>query len=485
MREPARLVLITVFDGLRWDFVRPDWTPNLWRLRGEGVWFSRSHCVFPAVTRVNASSMVTGSRPLRHGINANTIWRPDVERSRPLRTGDRADLLRLREVRGRLLAVPTLGEVLAAHGERLVVVGTGSAGAATLLGPQDEDPDNAVLHFSFSVPEDLNDTVAVRLGPWPVLPNDTPYEDVALARVRYGWQALTAVLAPRYRPSVCIFWCTVPDGPHHRYGLGDPRSVRSLREADQAFGEALTDLSTLYEALDIIVTADHGYVTVDGHVDVTAELNRAGSGFGDAEGAITCADGGGVALHLPNPDDAEPLARWLLAQAWISAVFSPAGRVPGTLSLEDAGNGGPDAPDLLLCLGWSDTVNAHNVPGRGWGAGGIAVGAGDHGGLSPWEMHNTLLMAGPSFRTGVEVDAPAGIVDVAPTVLQVLGIAAPAAWDGRVLREALHSGDAALAAETEERNVLCGLPSGRVRQRLTLHRAGESRYAYAAGREVV
>src|SRR5215212_9389428 len=151
----SHLVLITVFDGLRWDFVRPDWTPNLWRLRAEGAWFTRSHCVFPSVTRVNASSIATGSFPARHGIGGNTIWRPDVDPDRPLRTNDRANLLRLQAARGRLLAVPTLGEVLAEHGHRLVVVGTGSAGSTFLLHPLAGSGDGAVLHSTFAEPEQV------------------------------------------------------------------------------------------------------------------------------------------------------------------------------------------------------------------------------------------------------------------------------------------------------------------------------------------
>src|SRR5919199_5175144 len=107
----SEMCLVCVFDGLRPDFVRPDWTPNLWALRGRGAWFSRSHCVFPSVTRVNSSALSTGSFPGTHGIESNTIWRPAVEPSRPMRTGDVADLRRLRAARGRLLAPPTIGEV--------------------------------------------------------------------------------------------------------------------------------------------------------------------------------------------------------------------------------------------------------------------------------------------------------------------------------------------------------------------------------------
>jgi len=40
-------------------------------------------------------------------------------------------------------------------------------------------------------------------------------------------------------------------------------------------------------------------------------------------------------------------------------------------------------------------------------------------------------------------DAPCGIVDIAPTVLYLLGIEPPASIDGRILREILRDGPAA------------------------------------------
>jgi hypothetical protein len=82
------------------------------------------------------------------------------------------------------------------------------------------------------------------------------------------------------------------------------------------------------------------------------------------------------------------------------------------------------------------------VPGR---ADGLAFGGGaavltDHGSLSPRDMGNLLLLAGAGVRRGVELDAPSGTVDVAPTLLHLLGVAPPETMQGRPLREALEGG---------------------------------------------
>jgi len=67
------------------------------------------------------------------------------------------------------------------------------------------------------------------------------------------------------------------------------------------------------------------------------------------------------------------------------------------------------------------------------------VGLGSHGGSSSAELHNTLIASGPSFVNGVNSEIPSGNVDVAPTVLAMLGIPQPKHFDGRVLTEALKS----------------------------------------------
>src|SRR6267154_6673325 len=68
----ATLNVVLVLDGLRPDAITPAETPNLWRLRQEGVAFTNSHSVFPTVTRVNATAIGTGTLPGRTGAVANS-----------------------------------------------------------------------------------------------------------------------------------------------------------------------------------------------------------------------------------------------------------------------------------------------------------------------------------------------------------------------------------------------------------------------------
>lgn len=67
----------------------------------------------------------------------------------------------------------------------------------------------------------------------------------------------------------------------------------------------------------------------------------------------------------------------------------------------------------------------------------LASPAGTHASLSHYDMHNTLIAAGPDFRQGISDPLPTGNTDLAPTILWILGVQPPQPMDGRILTEAL------------------------------------------------
>src|SRR5580765_4971269 len=111
--QPARRThLVIVVDGLRPDSVTADVMPRLYRLGRRGIVFTAHHSVFPTVTRVNASSFVTGAYPETHGLLGNTIYIPAADPARLLDTGLRENLELVARAAGQLLTAPTLGEIL-------------------------------------------------------------------------------------------------------------------------------------------------------------------------------------------------------------------------------------------------------------------------------------------------------------------------------------------------------------------------------------
>jgi arylsulfatase A-like enzyme len=63
-----------------------------------------------------------------------------------------------------------------------------------------------------------------------------------------------------------------------------------------------------------------------------------------------------------------------------------------------------------------------------------------HGTSSPYDIHNTLIAAGPDFKEHVTSTVPTSNVDLAPTILKMLGLPVPASMTGRVIEEGLRSG---------------------------------------------
>ena len=164
---------------------------------------------------------------------------------------------------------------------------------------------------------------------------------------------------------------------------------------------------------------------------------------------VLASSGQAVALHVTG-HDAERIgriARFVQSREWGGVLFTAAPRAgrPArrcrrhVLAGADPRGERERAPDLLVTFPWTSEPNAFGVPGTDLAcvSGGARLFASDHGGMSPWNVRNTLLAWGPDFKKGVTVATPVGNVDVAPTILAALGIDDRDGMDGRVLIEAL------------------------------------------------
>jgi arylsulfatase A-like enzyme len=91
-------------------------------------------------------------------------------------------------------------------------------------------------------------------------------------------------------------------------------------------------------------------------------------------------------------------------------------------------------------------------------------------------MHNILIATGPDFRRGETDDVASGNVDLAPTILRIIGISPPP-MDGRILSEAMVGvASAKPKAETETMEATNDFPIGKWRQYLRVSRVGSTIY---------
>src|ERR1043166_7439854 len=85
---PERMIVIFIVDGLRPDSINPADSPTIARLRSEGVEYVNSHSLFPTVTRLNATALVTGAYPALNGIVGNSMFMSSVNPRAAFDNGD-------------------------------------------------------------------------------------------------------------------------------------------------------------------------------------------------------------------------------------------------------------------------------------------------------------------------------------------------------------------------------------------------------------
>jgi len=69
-------VILVSFDAFRWDYVNRGLTPNLNKIKSEGVYALSLRPSFPSKTFPNHQSIITGMYPAHHGIYANGFYDP-------------------------------------------------------------------------------------------------------------------------------------------------------------------------------------------------------------------------------------------------------------------------------------------------------------------------------------------------------------------------------------------------------------------------
>ncbi|HZI31065.1 MAG TPA: hypothetical protein VFF11_01920, partial [Candidatus Binatia bacterium] len=163
-----------------------------------------------------------------------------------------------------------------------------------------------------------------------------------------------------------------------------------------------------------------------------------------------------------------------LQQTDFAGVIFTRDQMEGTFELQNAEVDNEYAPDVEMAFRWNENKNPFGTPGMIDGDWQRAAGEGTHATLSRFDMHNTLIVAGPDFANGLTSELPSGNVDLAPTILSVLGITPPA-LDGRILAEALKK-PAKLTADVRTMEASKKFSTGTWRQHLRISQAGSTTY---------
>jgi hypothetical protein len=120
----ARHVVVVVWDGMRPDFVTEKFTPTLYQLAHDGVFFQNHHPVYLSSTEVNGTAIATGAYPEHSHVMANSEYRPDIDPRKPVGTESLAAVRKGDTLtQGHYLNRPTIAEILQGDGRRTAVAG--------------------------------------------------------------------------------------------------------------------------------------------------------------------------------------------------------------------------------------------------------------------------------------------------------------------------------------------------------------------------
>lgn len=294
---------------------------------------------------------------------------------------------------------------------------------------------------------------------------------------------------------------------------------------------------------DVFVTADHGFSTIAKGIPTpqgTLERNSLAGGFvaidvagwlgnqkvfdpdrsnaeldlssgdhplfGDAligpspetPMAIVTANGGSDFIYVPDGADAHATAKRifdnLLKAPYVGALFVNDGLLKNGNPKDFAGAlpmsavnllGSSKIPQPAIVVGFRSFVMKGCKLGPEMCAAeisdsGLHTGQGMHGSGSRADSRNFMAAIGPDFKIKFKSTAPAGNVDIAPTLAHIMGVklTGPGSLKGRVIVEALRGGK---MPKVIRRTIASPPAANGVRTVLNLQAVGSTRYFDAAG----
>jgi arylsulfatase A-like enzyme len=440
----ASHVILMVWDGMRPDFVSAETTPTLEQMASNGVTFLHHHPVYLSSTEVNGTALATGVYPGQSGVVGNREYRPLID---PLQAIDTQSLEAIRkgdEVSGNhYLAFPTIAEILHQHGLSTAVAGSKPVVLLHDRSARENNSPGVTLFAGDTLPEREKESLVTALGKFPEAgKNKTKIDD-------WTTSALTGQLWKDGLPAFSLLWMAEPDYSQHHFAPGSPEALAGIRNNDHNLARvrAMLKEKNLEDSTDIIVVSDHGFSTIMSNIDVADTLRGHGlrvfRKFTSAErmsgDILVVGNGGEVSCYVMGHDSnlITQVVHYLQAEPYTGVVFSRQ-PVAGAFPLADAHLDSPAAADVVVSLRWEPNQNPFGAAGMIYCDGdAMKRGQGQHCTLSPSDMHNTCVAYGPDFNQGMKDTLPTGNIDIAPTILWILGVTPEAKMSGRVLSEAL------------------------------------------------
>jgi arylsulfatase A-like enzyme len=429
-------VVLIVLDGARSEYLNVSGIPHVRSLIRNGIQYTNAFAgILESETPSGHTAIATGSEPRKTGIPSfwwatNDNVQVSLFSPTKIRAGDMENIIRQSRV-------PTLAGLVhhKARTAKVVALSGSKYYAADAIGGPDAD---ITMYFQGTAGGQFVPTYIPGHQPPAGLLN-TPGLVAKSSNMPLGVQnhlamQLATNTFQRVRQQVTLINLPEFDWPlgHVDGGIIDPAGVKTLM---QSFDRDLAMLQNVYRKAGVldrtlfVLTADHGMMPLRHKIsqsDITAAVSRAGTSL------VSQAYTSGTYLWLKDESRAGQVAQNIarLNNSYIQSVYARTRtakghtyiRVSSSKLLRTAGTEG--ANQYLL-----NSFNGSNAPdvviafaeGVGCEPGGQARWKGDHGGTSWQAQHIPLILSGPGIRSGRVSSYPARLIDVAPTILQVMG----------------------------------------------------------------
>lgn len=406
--EPCEHVVIVSIDGLRPDFYLGDYdAPTLKSMAASGSRATAVESVYPSSTYPAHASIVTGVRPAKHGIAANTTWTESGS--------TRNWYWHAKDLKAR-----TLWEAAREKGHKVAITyWPTSVGAQVdwLLGEiWDPDRKETVKRLTSSArPTSLLAEMALSVGvPSEKFADDRSLTDAFVSR-------MAAYVFKKYKPNLQLIHLINVDEVEHQSGPDAPEVKAAVKLQDENIArirKAIED-SGVGAKTAFFVVGDHGFTSISKNAGPNNLFRDAGlleveEGKIRSWRAITRSSGGSASVYVKDPADHAKVRDVLKAGEGF--------RVLERAELDALGYNPEAAFALEPAEGWAITERL--------GPSQPTV-KGNHGQLPTRPGLQTGLVAeGAGIAAGGKIERMR-LIDIAPAVAKLLGLEMPDV-EGRV-----------------------------------------------------
>jgi predicted AlkP superfamily pyrophosphatase or phosphodiesterase len=422
-------VVIISLDGFRPEFYLQDeftgTAETLVELRDNGSYAKAALPPYPSLTYPGHATIATGAYPARHGVNANTLFEPTNSEGRGYWFASD-------------LQTPALWDVANKAGLTVgSVAWPCTAGSKSIHWDLPEfwttPMGNDMVLTRKYAPDGLIELIERDAGPMATARRgDEAMWDAFLAR------AAVSILR-EHKPNLMFVHLIETDKAQHQGGRAAPDLPAVIRRVDSHIYEMIeaTKKAGIYQRTTFIVLGDHGFADVNlmiapnvllaQHELITLQSKNVTDWKAMAQNT-----GGSAAIYLNDPKDAATLGkvRVLLQKNAVDPFGKPIYRIIDKERL--AALGGPRDAALYL-EAEPGYMFSRAVDGQFLRKASLK---GNHGFLPDTPgLATGFIASGRGIKKGVVLDT-IRLVDVAPTVAELLGLQMPGT-DGRVLKEVL------------------------------------------------